>query len=137
VFLRVQDLVVYQRLCALHLEVCSITRAWPAEERYELGAQVRRSSNSAPAQLAERHADRHIRNKIEGINRSRCEVAETIHHLHIASLKRYLPPPSFDDLRSRYEECTRMLNGIERKLEQKLPAHERRWRQKLPSQRSY
>ncbi len=46
-----------------------MTRDWPAEERYELGSQVRRSSNGSPANLAEKHSDRHIRNKIEGVNR--------------------------------------------------------------------
>jgi hypothetical protein len=39
--------------------------------------------------LAEKHDDRHIRNKIEGINRSRGEAGETIHHLFIAKLKGY------------------------------------------------
>ena len=56
---------------------------WPDEERYELGSQTRRSSNSSPAQIAEKYDDRHIRNKIEGVNRSRGEAAETIHHLFI------------------------------------------------------
>jgi four helix bundle protein len=32
----------------------------PPEEKYELGSQIRRSSNSSPANLAEKHADRHI-----------------------------------------------------------------------------
>ena len=75
----VEDLEVYQRLCKLHIEVCDLRHDWPQEERYELGSQVRRSSNSSPAQLAEKHDDRHIRNKIEGVNRSRGEAGETIH----------------------------------------------------------
>ena len=74
---RLEDLIVYKKLCQLHLEVCELTHRWPPEEKYELGSQVRRSSNSAPAQLAEKHDDRHIRNKIEGVNRSRGETAET------------------------------------------------------------
>ena len=57
----VEDLEVYQRLCKLHIEVCDLSHKWPQEERYELGSQVRRSSNSSPAQLAEKHDDRHIR----------------------------------------------------------------------------
>jgi len=69
----VEDLEVYQRICKLHIEVCDMSHEWPQEGRYELGSQVRRSSNSFPSQLAEKHDDRHIRNKIEGINRSRGE----------------------------------------------------------------
>jgi four helix bundle protein len=110
-----------------HLEICELSRAWPAEEKYELGAQIRRSSNSSPAQLAEKHSDRHVRNKIEGVNKSRAEAHETVHHLFIALRKGYVPLPCFETLRDRYGECVRMLNGLERTLEQRLPAKERRW----------
>ncbi|MBW2248934.1 MAG: four helix bundle protein [Deltaproteobacteria bacterium] len=51
------------------IEVCDLTHKWPKEEKYDLGSQARRSSNSAPAQLAEKNVDRHIRNKIQGVNR--------------------------------------------------------------------
>ena len=91
----VEDLEVYQRLCKLHIEVCDLSHEWPQEERYELGSQVRRSSNSSPAQLAEKHDDRHIRNKIEGINRGRGEAGETIYHLcSLQSSKATLNRPS-------------------------------------------
>lgn len=80
-YFRVEDLMVYQKLCDLHIEVCQMTGNWPAEERFELASQIRRSSNSAPANLAEKHNDRHARNKIEGVNRARCESHETIHHM--------------------------------------------------------
>ena len=61
----VEDLAVYRRLCELHLRVCELSRRWPREERFELTSQMRRSSNSAPANLAERQSERHVRNKIE------------------------------------------------------------------------
>jgi len=64
-YMDVEDLEVYQKLCQLHIEVCDLTHVWPTEERYELGSQVRRSSNSTPAQLAEKNDDRHVRNKKE------------------------------------------------------------------------
>ncbi len=60
-YLNVEDLEVYKKLCRLHIEVCDFTHKWPQEEKYELGSQARRSSNSAPAQLAEKNDDRHIR----------------------------------------------------------------------------
>jgi len=126
-WLNVEDLLVYGRLCQLHLEVCELSHQWPVEERYELGSQVRGSSNSAPAQLAEKNDDRHVRNKIEGVNRSRGEVGETIHHLYMGTLKHYVRRETFEDFRERYKECVRMLNGLERTLERKLPPGDRRW----------
>jgi len=125
----VEDLDVYQKLCKLHIEVCDLSHEWPAEEKYELGSQVRRSSNSAAAQLAEKHSDRHIKNKIEGVNRSRGEAAETIHHLYMATLKAYITEKTFRSYKARYKECIRMLNGMEKSLEQHLPDSDRRWPQ--------
>jgi four helix bundle protein len=126
-FMRVEDLQVYRKLCQLHIDVCAVSRDWPREERFELTSQVRRSSNSAPAQLAEKHSDRHVRNKIEGVNRARGEARETVHHLFMATLKGYHSQTSYDALRERYQECVRMLNGLERTLEQQLPLDQRRF----------
>ena len=126
-FLDVEDLEVYQKLCRLHIEVCDLSHTRPIEERYEIGSQVRRSSNSSPAQLAEKNDDRHVRNKIEGVNRSRGEAAETIHHLYIAKEKRYLAITVYESFRTRYKECIRMLNGLEKSHERKLPEGDRRW----------
>ena len=126
-YLDVEDLEVYKKLCRLHIEVCDLTHTWPQEEKYELGGQVRRSSNSAPAQLAEKNDDRHIRNKIEGVNRSRGEAAETIHHLFMAKLKGYISEEVYSEFRGRYKKCIRMLNGLEKTLERKIPERERRW----------
>lgn len=127
-YMEVEDLELYQRLCRLHIEVCELTRGWPQDERYELGSQVRRSSNSAPAQLAEKNDDRHIRNKIEGVNRGRGEAAETIHHLFMAKLKGYITEKTYIEFRSRYKECIRMLNGLEKSLERHIPERDRRWK---------
>src|SRR5689334_5302879 len=106
--MRIEDLVVYQRLCQLHIDVSEVTRSWPAEERFELATQARRSSNSSPANLAEKHSDRHVRNKIEGVNRARGEALETVHHLFMARLKGYLSNRAYEEYRERYMECVRM-----------------------------
>lgn len=104
-----------------------MSHRWQAEEKFELGSQVRRSSNSAAAQIAEKYDDRHVRNKVEGVNRSRGEAAETVHHLFVAHLKAYESREAYEKYRDRYQECIRRLNGLERALEQYLPEKERRW----------
>jgi len=126
-YMRIEDLKVYMILCKLHIEICELTDDWPFEEKYELVSQICRSSNSSPSELAENDSDRHIRNKIEGVNQSRGEANETIHHLFMAKLKGYLNDTSYKSYRDRYRECIRMLNGIERTLEQHLPEKDRRW----------
>ncbi|HZM98370.1 MAG TPA: four helix bundle protein [Pyrinomonadaceae bacterium] len=107
-YMDVEDLEVYRKLCRLHIEVCDLSHGWPSEEKYEIGSQVRRSSNSSPAQLAEKNDDRYIRNKTEGVNRSSGEAAETIHHLYMAKEKAYISFGLYDSFRGRYKECIRM-----------------------------
>ena len=126
-FMRIEDLQVYQKLCQLHIDICNLSRDWPRQERFELVSQLLRASNSSPAQLAEKHSDRHVRNKIEGVNRSRGEALETVHHLYVGMLKGYHSTASYESLRERYHECVRMLSGLERKLEQQLPEDQRRF----------
>ncbi len=133
-FLRVEDLQVYQKLCRLHIEVCDITKRWPSDERFELASQIRRSSNSAPANLAEKHSDRHVKYKIEGVNRARGEALETVHHLYIALLKGYLDRTAYESLREAYSECVRMLNGLERTLERQIDDRLHRWPASRPAE---
>ncbi|MBW2246773.1 MAG: four helix bundle protein [Deltaproteobacteria bacterium] len=67
-----------------------------------------------------------MRNKIEGVNRARGETAETIHHLFMAKLKGYITEKVYLEIRGPYKECIRMLNGLEKTLERKIPEQERR-----------
>jgi len=65
-----EDLDVYQKLVELHLEINELSLKFPKFELYELGSQIRRSSNSAPANLAEGWSNKHINIYLEGINRA-------------------------------------------------------------------
>lgn len=123
----VENLRVYCLLCDLHIDVWEQTKTWPRSERFELTSQVLRSSNSSPAQLAEKNDDRHVKNRIEGVNRARGEASETVHHLRIAQRKQYLPEENFCQFKERYQECIRMLNGLEKSLESSLPSSDRKW----------
>lgn len=111
-----EDLEVYQKLCKLHLEVNELTFTFPKFELYELGSQLRRSSNSAPANIAEGWNNKHINIYLEGINRAQGELRETKHHLTMAFRKQYLNEMKYRDLISRYEECGRMLKALEKSL---------------------
>jgi len=114
-----EDLDVYQKLVQLHLEMHELTMTFPKFEMYELGSQLRRSSNSIPANLAEGWNNKHINIYLEGINRGLGELRETKHHLFIAFKKKYLSEEQYKSYLDRYEECGRMLRGLEQALERK------------------
>jgi four helix bundle protein len=111
-----EDLEVYKKLCELHLSIHNLTLTFPKFELHELGSQLRRSSNSIPANLAEEWNNKHINLYLEGINRALGELRETAHHLTIAYKKNYLSEESYIGYIDRYNECGRMLKGLEKSL---------------------
>jgi four helix bundle protein len=116
---RLGDLKVYRRLVALHLRVHHLSLTFPKFELYELGSQVRRSSNSAPANLAEGFNNRHRNIYLESLSRALGEIRETQHHLMVGFRKGYVKKPECETLVGEYNECSRILRAIERAIESK------------------
>lgn len=110
------DLKVYNKLFSLVLEVHDLTLTFPKFELYELGSQLRRSSNSSPANLAEGFGNKHTNIFTETISRGQGEVRETMHHLKVASAKKYLSREKLGYFLKEYEECSKMLYGLEKAL---------------------
>jgi four helix bundle protein len=111
-----EDLEVYQKLCQLHLKGSQASIKFPKFELHELGSQLRRSSNSCPANISEGWNNRHLNIYLEGINRAMGELQETLHHLSMTFRKEYLSKEDYESYRSRYLESARMLRGLERSL---------------------
>ena len=107
-----RDLEVYQKLRQLHLEVHKLTLKFPKHELYELGSQLRRATNAAPANLAEGWNNKHTKIYLEGISRAIGEVQETEHHLDVAHRKGYMDEGRYQVLETQYEECAKMLWGL-------------------------
>lgn len=115
----VEKLDVYQRVFNLAIEIHELTLIFPKFELYELGSQLRRSSNSAPANLAEGFNNKHTNIYLEGISRAQGEIRETKHHLKIAFSKKYLNKEKLDYFIEEYNICGRMLTNLEKSLEEK------------------
>jgi len=111
-----EDLEVYQRLCKLHLEIHNLSLTFPDFEKFELSSQLRRSSNSAPANLAEGWNNKHINIYLEGINRAQGEIQETKHHISMAFKKKYVSEEKYNYFIKEYDECGKMLNGLKNSL---------------------
>jgi four helix bundle protein len=114
--MNVEDLKVYQKLCSLVIEVNDFSLKFPKFELYELGSQIRRSSNSSAANLAEGFDNKHTNIYLECISRSLGEIRETQHHLRILYRKKYFSQEVLDKLLNEYTECTKMLYGLQRSL---------------------
>ncbi|MBU2579025.1 four helix bundle protein [Patescibacteria group bacterium] len=116
----VENLEVYKKLFRLALEAHELTMTFPKYEMYELGSQIRRSSNSSPANLAEGFGNKHTNVYTESISRAQGEIREIKHHLKIAYAKKYINKEKLEYFIGEYEECSKMLYGLERSLEAKM-----------------
>ncbi len=111
-----RELRVYQELRRLHLAIHEESLRFPKFEMYELGSQLRRSSNAACAILAEGWGSSHTNIYLEAINRSKGELRETQHHLDMAHAKGYFDQPRWTEFDSAYEVCDKMLERLHERL---------------------
>ena len=108
-----RDLKVFQLAYRLAMEIFHLTKRFPREEVYSLTNQIRRSSRSVVANLAEGFRKRRYPNML--INKlTDCdgEATETQVWLDFALDCGYLSKQNYDRLTAGYEEVGRMLSGL-------------------------
>jgi four helix bundle protein len=107
------DLRVYQKSRQLAGEIFRLTGYFPRAETYSLTDQVRRSSRSIGAQIAEawakRRYERHFVSKLTDADGER---QETLHWIEIAEDCGYLKPEQTKSLKSLCDEIGRMLGSM-------------------------
>jgi four helix bundle protein len=112
------DLVVWQKAFELGLRVFELSKAWPREERHALTDQVRRSSRSVSANIAEawgqRRYEAHFISKLTDADG---ELLETENWLLFAKSHGYLIAKDFDELHGLMREVGPMLGSIMRNPE--------------------
>lgn len=107
------DLIVWQRSYTLGLEIFRASRKWPVEERYALTDQVRRSSRSIGANLAEAWGKRRYEAAfVAKLVDADAEAHETEHWLLCAREYGYLTEPDFSRLKMQLDEVGRMLGSM-------------------------
>lgn len=117
-----KDLTVYKKAFSLAMEIFDITKVFPKEERYSLTDQIRRSSRSVCANLAEAYRKRQYpAHFVSKISDSDMENSETQVWLDFALACQYLSGESFKELTSLSEEVGRLLQHMIRYPENYLP----------------
>lgn len=105
-----RDLEVYRAAFALQQRVFDVSKAFPQEETYSLTDQIRRSSRSVGANIAEawqkRRYPRHFVSKLTDAD---AEAAETRHWVRTALACQYLDQEVGEDLSRMTREVGKML----------------------------
>jgi four helix bundle protein len=108
-----KDLEVYRLARELAKEIFILTKNFPPEEKYSLTDQIRRSSRSVGAQIAEAWGKRkYERHFISKLSDSDAEQLETQHWLETANECEYLDNSETDKLLKKCESIGKMLQTM-------------------------
>ncbi len=108
-----RDLDVYQRAFDLAMRVFELTKAFPREERYALTDQIRRSSRSVCANLAEAWRKRRYEKAfVSKLSDCECEAAETQVWIEFAVKCTYLDRETAKSLYIEYDRLIGSLVGM-------------------------
>lgn len=108
-----RDLEIYRLVRALSVEIFQISQNFPKEEKYSLTDQIRRSSRSVGAQIAEAWAKRSYKKHfVSKLTDADGEQLETQHWIETAVDCKYINDDQAHDLIDRYASIGRMLNSM-------------------------
>ena len=108
-----RDLEVYKLCRQLSKEIFELSRASPKEEMYSLTDQIRRSSRSIGAQIAEAWAKRkYEKHFVSKLTDADGEQLETQHWIDTSVDCLYISPTIADKLSEQYTYVGRMLYSM-------------------------
>lgn len=111
-----RDLLVWQKAHRLTLDVYAATKGFPADERFGLTAQLRRSAASVPTNIAEGCGREGKRDFARFLSIAAGSASEVEYHLVLARDLEYLPTLTYDQLHGLVTETKKMLSALHRKL---------------------
>lgn len=117
-----KGLKVFQMSYQLAMEIFQLSKSFPSEEKYSLTDQIRRSSRSVAANIAEGYRKRQYSKVFcNKMSDSDGEATETQVWLEFSRDCKYISGEDCEHLIKRYEEIGRMLGGMINNPERFLP----------------
>jgi four helix bundle protein len=108
-----RDLIVYQKSYGLSMEIFEISKTFPKEEKYSLVDQIRRSSRSVPANIAEAWVKRkYPKSFVSKLLDSLAEESETEVWIDMSKDCKYIDDQLHNSLFERYQQVAKMLSSM-------------------------
>jgi len=111
-----EKLDVWQKGIVFANSVYSLTRPFPAEERFGLTSQMRRAAISVPSNIAEGSSRMSQADYGRFIEISAGSLFEVVSDSFVAKRQNFLSSDSFTTIYQNAEELSRMLSGLRRSL---------------------
>ncbi|MDB5262621.1 MAG: hypothetical protein JWQ14_1902 [Adhaeribacter sp.] len=115
-----KDLVIWQRSHQYTLNIYKLSADFPAEERYGLTSQIRRSASSIPTNIAEGCGRQTDADFARFLIISMGSASELEYQLILAKDLNYVSLSSYNLLNSEIIEIKKMLNAFIQKLTRKI-----------------
>ena len=111
-----RDIKAWQRAHGVVLEIYKITKGFPAEEKFGLTAQLRRSAASVATNIVEGYKRRSDRDFAHFLKIADASLEETKYHLLLAHDLTYVARDAYVKLSTLADEVGRMLCGFRKTL---------------------
>jgi four helix bundle protein len=111
-----KDLIVWQKGILLAKNIYTLTRKFPAEEKFGIVAQMRRAAISVPSNIAEGQARHTTGEFVQFISHAEGSIAELDTQLIVAVELDFCTKDKALPVYESIDEMRRMLNSLRRKL---------------------
>ena len=107
-----RDLRIWQEARVLMIEVYKISKGFPKDELFGLTNQIRRSSLSIMANIAEGYGSGTRKERARFLTIARGSLDETRSHLSAAQALGFIDEPSYEKLDQRFDILCRSINSF-------------------------
>ena len=105
------ELLAFKKSFSLAMEIFNISKSFPKEEKYSLTDQIRRSSRSVTANIAEAYRKRrYVKHFTSKLTDSDGENSETNVWLQFALNCEYITIEKFNELNEQNKEIGKLIN---------------------------
>ena len=102
------ELIVWQKAHRFVLDVYSVSKAFPKDERFGLTDQIRRASVSIAAKIAEGYSKRGVKDKLRFFNMAEGSLSECKYYLILVEGLKYA---AVKELAESLDEIHKLLRG--------------------------
>lgn len=106
-----EDLEVWKKGREVRIFVQGVVKKFPADEKFALTLQIRKSSRSITNNIAEGYGRFFYQENIQFCRISRGSLTETLDHMIVAFDEKYIDDAELNEFRVLHDDCLRLLNG--------------------------
>jgi four helix bundle protein len=107
-----KDLTVWQEGRKLVLSIYTMTKQFPADERYDLVSQMRRAAVSIPSNIAEGCGRQHTKDLIQFLIIARGSLYELETQVYLSSDLTYITSFQLEEAVEKINKCIQLLQGF-------------------------